>query len=417
MKNDGDKTKKGAAIARDVDELQEGGSARGRTIETVVLSKDFSVKARLADLREWRELWLQKLALIQARRAAIDVTKGENIGSALTALETRWEMLQVKVPFAWDHNAVVAAGGYNKLQDHMTTQYAALQRKDQLLWLRNFYFVLTDQLSALDVTISRLPTRHGYGQARNLMIAAPSGMGKTSYLNFLCLQSPQELRDQYTKVPIAKADAQAGENSIKPLLSNFLGDYGVTFAGAYTEKRMLNALATLIPRSETERLIVDEVQNLKSRLVRRKLLDLSNQVPWVPIIIASVTPSEFTRDDEEIAGRWSELVTLHPYTGKRLGSLLNFLELLLPFGQPSYLPARKLADNSEGPAEFIEKWSGGVLKQIIYLICDAAIYAILKGHSSITVPALKMAAKRLRAEAPPHFSVLLASAIAAGSTK
>jgi hypothetical protein len=327
-------------------------------------------------------------------------------------LEVRWEMLQVKVPMAWSHAAVKASGGYTKVWEHMAYQYAELATKDKLRWLVNFYFVMTDQMTALDQLISDLPTRHGYGQARNLMIAAPSGMGKSSYLNFLCLQSPQQLRDQYTKVPIAKADALAGENSIKPLHEGLLGEYGVTFTGTHTEKQMLNALATLIPRSETSRIIVDEVQNLKSHVVRRKLLDLSNIVPWVPIIIASVNPGEFTRGDLELAGRWSEQRTRLPYTGERLRRLLNFLEMLLPFNKPSNLPATKLPDGSKGPAAFIESWSGGVLKQIIYLLCEAAAYAILNHESCITMPMLKMAGHRLRKEAPPHFRALLASKFA-----
>ena len=44
------------------------------------------------------------------------------------------------------------------------------------------------------------------------------------------------------------------------------------------------------------------------------------------------------------------------------------------------------------------EWSGGVLKQIIYLLCEAATYAILRHEPCLTVPMLKMAQRRLRAE-------------------
>ena len=106
----------------------EGESQRAHRLETAVISTEFSVAKRLNDLEEWREMWLEKRALIQAQRAKIDVSK-PNVGSALTMLEVRWEMLQVQVPMAWSHAAIEASGGYGKVWDHMAAQYAELSRE------------------------------------------------------------------------------------------------------------------------------------------------------------------------------------------------------------------------------------------------------------------------------------------------
>jgi hypothetical protein len=113
-------------------------------------------------------------------------------------------------------------------------------------------------------------------------------------------------------------------------------------------------------------------------LIRRRLLELSNLTPGVPIICASCEPHRWAEGDTEIEGRWNDSFTLTQYTGEQLSQLLSFIELLLPFTQDSYLASYTLKQNDQvdGPARLIEQYTGGILRDIMILIVAASIQAI-----------------------------------------
>ncbi len=113
---------------------------------------------------------------------------------------------------------------------------------------------------------------------------------------------------------------------------------------------------------------------------RRRLLEVSNLCPGVPIICASCHPFKWVEGDLEIAGRWNDYFGLRQYTGQRLRQLLAYLELLLPFTQPSSL----LLAKGEGAVDLIEKWTGGILRDIMLLILDASTRAIKQGLSHLS---------------------------------
>jgi len=102
--------------------------------------------------------------------------------------------------------------------------------------------------------------------------------------------------------------------------------------------------------------------------MKRRILELSNALPNIPIVCASCTPMSWTDGDVEIAGRWNDYYELTPYTGDRLVALLAFLDLLLPFSEPSFLALRA--------ADYIQKATGGVLRDVMILIWDACRRAI-----------------------------------------
>lgn len=123
--------------------------------------------------------------------------------------------------------------------------------------------------------------------------------------------------------------------------------------------------------------------------IRRRLLEVSNLTRGIPMICASCHPLNWSAGDPEVAGRWNDYFELRQYTGKRLQQLLAFIELLLPFTQPSFLALRTIPGDDKttpvpGTASLIERWTGGILRDIMMLIIDASARAIAREYPALT---------------------------------
>jgi hypothetical protein len=130
----------------------------------------------------------------------------------------------------------------------------------------------------------------------------------------------------------------------------------------------------------TELLVIDEVEHIHTAHLKRRLLEVSNLAPNLPIVCASCHPTSWVAGDAEVAGRWNDYFELRQYTGERLQQLLAYLELLLPFPEPSLLAIYELKggtrQQTDGPARLIGRWTGGVLRDVMMLVMDASMRAI-----------------------------------------
>jgi len=121
---------------------------------------------------------------------------------------------------------------------------------------------------------------------------------------------------------------------------------------------------------------------------------VSNLVPGMPIICASCHPFRWVEGDAEIAGRWNDYFELQQYTDQRLNQLLAFIDLLLPFPKASSLASAEIVANLkrhqrvDGPARLIERWTGGILRDIMILILDASLRAIDQNLSHLSTDLL-----------------------------
>lgn len=103
---------------------------------------------------------------------------------------------------------------------------------------------------------------------------------------------------------------------------------------------------------------------------------------------------KWVEGDVEIAGRWNDYFELRPYTGQRLNQLLAFIELLLPFSQDSALASREIQlgstphERTDGPAQLIERWTGGILRDVMILILDASRRAIEQNRPNLSLELL-----------------------------
>jgi len=347
------------------------------------MSRSLDVSQRLSQLRHWQQEWQAQDALLNQRLEQIDPNKHVDIqrGEQVIRLQQRLRLSLVREPIEIS-SALVSELGFEPLRQALCAQFARLTKAERILWLNNFLFIMTPDLRRLNDKIAKVRAYRSFGQQRNFLLGGPSGMGKSTYLDWFVFHHIPQVEATCTHVPIIKIDAPVSNKSPKPLFQRLILECGMTYSFRDSEEELLLKLMLFLHRGRTELLIVDEVEHITRAAIRRRLLEVSNLTRGIPMICASCHPLNWSAGDPEVAGRWNDYFELKQYTGKRLQQLLAFIELLLPFTQPSLLavhtiPADDQTDHTvEGPAALIERWTGGILRDIMILIIDASIRAI-----------------------------------------
>jgi hypothetical protein len=282
-----------------------------------------------------------------------------------------------------------------------------------LLWLNNFLFIITPDLRQLNDKIAQVREYRSLGQQRNFLLGGPSGMGKTTYLDWLALDEKQTVGAEHNHVPIIKIDAPVSNHTPKPLFQRILLECGAVYAIRDNEEILLMKLMLYFQRCGVELLIVDEVEHILRPEIRRRLLEVSNLTRGVPMICASCHPLHWAEGDAEVQGRWNDYFELRQYTGQRLSQLLAFLELLLPFPVDSALAEHSLkthpkqSEPLDGSARLIERWTGGVLRDIMILILDASARAIQQGLPNLSPMLLEETWHRIQTHQVTDFLAIL----------
>ena len=354
---------------------------------TLLLDNKLDVRKRLTDLRQWLIEWLDVDDHLTAQIDSLDLENPIDIqrGMQIAGLRRRLKMQWVKEPIEiWP--PAVANIPYTELCDHMISQFLPLTEPEKILWLANLLFILTPDLREINHKIETVRNYRSLGQQRNFLIGGHSGMGKTTYLDWLTSNYVPSVETDHNKVPIIKVDAPVNNGSAKPLFQRMLMECGQVYSRKDTDETLLMKLILIIQKCGVEMIIIDEIEHIDRANIRRRLLEVSNLSRGTPIICASCEPLRWTEGDVEVQGRWNDFFELKQYTGERLQSLLAYLELLLPFTSPSFLG---LTENtvgknktSPGPAKLIQEWTGGILRDIMVLIADASQRAIKNGDAS-----------------------------------
>jgi energy-coupling factor transporter ATP-binding protein EcfA2 len=370
--------------------------------DSAIVDKDFDVRARLANLEDWATRWQAKKQALDALLLPLNTnhTADGEYAHQLASVRRREHMILVKRPLELSKDLLEVESddekesAYEILRKHLAREFGKLSKKERVQWLTNFMLLLTPDMRAVMAKIQKTRSHDAFGQGRCFMLAAPSGMGKSTLLNYVVLLSRPGEANGYNRVPIAMIDAPVTNHTAKAIFRRLISEYGTVALKKFDEEDLINALCILIPRCKTELIIVDEVQHLRTHVIRRRLLEISNITTNVPILISSVNPERFADDDSEIAGRWSDIIRLKPYVGDQLADLLNFIELILPFPTDSNLMDTVLPGGEEGPATFIEKHTSGVLKRIMVLLVDAMAIAIEAGAANLSLDYIKRAASQ-----------------------
>ncbi len=369
---------------------------------TFPATRTLDVAQRLNQLVEWHAEWIRADTHLLERISQLDPKThvGRMKGFQIGWLRRRLRMNLVKEPLEIRFDLVSRPEGYKSLRESLVRQFASLSKEQKRRWLQNLLFIMTPDLRNLDDKIAHVRSYRSMGQQRNFLLGGASGMGKTTYLDWFTAHHLSVIEEERNRVPIIKVDAPVGDHTPKPLLQRIVMECGATYLKRDNEEDLLMQIALYLQKCGVEILIVDEIQHITRHEQRRRLLEISNMTPGIPILCASCDPVRFTDGDLELAGRWNDFFELKPYTGKRLSQLLAFIGLVLPFPQDSFLAFHEVKEGNQavkaGPAAVIEQSTHGILRDIMILIAEASRRAIEKDAPSLSADLLKETWKSIR---------------------
>jgi Bacterial TniB protein len=374
---------------------------------TPLFDPSLDVRRRLADLQAWQGEWRRIDHALEEQLMQLDGTKLLELQQAahISNLRRRMEMTLVKTPLTVPES-VIRRLGVRVIREQFAQQFVTLTKQERLLWLNSFLFFMTADLRQLDDKIAKVRTYRSLGQARNFLLGGESGMGKTTYLDWLLFNHRPVVEKERNHVPIIGIQAPVSNQTARPLLWRMLLECGHTYLKSDNEEILLMKLALYFQQCGVELIVIDEIQHITRPELKRRVLEVSNMTRGIPMICASCHPIGWTEGDEEVKGRWNDFFQLKQYTGTRLDDLLATLELFLPFSQDSALQVRSVEGNP-GPAALIERWTGGILRDIMILIRDACRRAIEQNRPALEPQILEATWKDIQTKQVTDFLELI----------
>jgi hypothetical protein len=377
------------------------------TIPNSPLDEVLSVQRYLNQLRSWQTTWLHIDHRLQEQLHQLDGTKPLQLQQAahLSNLRRRMAMTLVKEPLTIPEQTLKDYG-VPRIRQHLAQQFVSLTKEERLLWLNAFIFLFTHDLRQLDHKIATVRDFRSLGQTRNFLLGGESGMGKTTYLDWLIFNHLPVAEEERNHVLIIGIQAPVSNQTARPLLWRLLLECGQTYLKNDNEEVLLMKLVLYFQQCGVELIVIDEIQHIIRPELRRRILEISNMTQGIPMICASCRPIQWTAGDEEVQGRWNDFFHLQQYTGARLDALLTTVELLLPFSQDSHLALRRV-DGELGIADLIEQWTGGILRDIMILIRDACRRAIEQSSPCLDRPLLEATWKAIQTKQVTNFLDLI----------
>jgi hypothetical protein len=347
------------------------------------LDTSLDVSLRLTQLAHWQTEWYRIDRILEEQVSRLDGNKLLELQQAshIANVRRRMEMTLVKTPLSIPERVLLHLG-VRRIREVFAAQFASLTKEERLLWLNSFFFLMTTDLRQLNDKIAKVRGYRSLGQTRNFLLGGESGMGKTTYLDWLIFNHQPVVEEARNRVPIIGIQAPVSNQTARPLLWRMLLECGQTSVKSDNEEILLMKLVLYFQKCGVELLVIDEIQHIKRPELRRRVLEVSNMARGIPIICASCHPIEWTEGDAEVKGRWNDFFELKQYTGTRLDELLSTIELFLPFSQTSHLASRQI-EGKPGSATLIEQWTGGILRDIMILIRDACRRAIERNDCSL----------------------------------
>ncbi len=367
------------------------------------LDESLDVRKRLTQLAAWQTEWHRIDRHLEEQISRFDGNKLLELQQAshIANVGRRMEMTLVKTPLSIPESVLLSLG-VRRIRELFTQQFARLTKEDRLLWLNSFIFLMTTDLRQLDDKIAKVRSYRSLGQTRNFLLGGESGMGKTTYLDWLIFNHLPVVERERNHVPIIGIQAPVSNQTARPLLWRMLLECGHTYVKNDNEEILLMKLVLYFQQCGVELLVIDEVQHIKRPELKRRVLEVSNMTRGIPIICASCHPIEWTEGDAEVKGRWNDFFQLKQYTGSRLSDLLATIEVFLPFSQDSHLSKHEI-EGKPGPAALIEQWTGGILRDIMILIRDACRRAIEGNHPSLQPETLEASWKAIQTKQVTDF--------------
>jgi len=371
------------------------------------LDESLDVSLRLAQLARWQAEWYRIDRLLEEQVSRLDGNKLLELQQAshIANVRRRMEMTLVKTPLSIPEQVLLRLG-VRRIREVFAAQFSRLTKEERLLWLNSFFFLMTTDLRQLDEKIAKVRSYRSLGQTRNFLLGGESGMGKTTYLDWLSFNHLPVVEQERNRIPIIGIQAPVSNQTARPLLWRMLLECGQTYVKGDNEEILLMKLVLYFQKCGVELIVIDEVQHIQRPELKRRVLEVSNMARGIPIICAATHPIEWTEGDAEIKGRWNDFFELKQYTGTRLQELLATIELFLPFSQDSHLTKREV-EGKPGLATLIERWTGGILRDIMILIRDACRRAIERDDVSLQTEMLEASWKDIQTKQVTDFLSLI----------
>ncbi len=374
-------------------------------IVTAVVDENFDVHQRLEQIRRWQNEYFSEDEQLQVRLRQLDATKPLDVQRAHQIGQLRKILIlkQVREPLEVIIGSHQPGSIQWSVRQNLMHQFASLSKTDRLRWLGNFLFIMTPDLLRLH---KKILAHCALDQRCTFLLSALSGMGKTTYLNWLAALNLPGVEEQGRVAPVVvKVDAPLN-GTLKTLLQRMLLACGATYFRRDSEEDLLLKLDFYRQKSNVGLIIVDDAEHIPYSKMRNYLFDISFGIHGIPIVCASTNPATWAGGYKEILGSWTDYVTLSTYTGERLRDLLVFIETLLPFTKESGLFLAEVNVGTEvidGPAKLIEKWTGGTLRDVIMLLMQASRRAIEDDLPCLSPQLLEEAWKELQTERVENF--------------
>lgn len=353
-------------------------------VPTTRINLQFNVRQRLNQLQAWETTWktsdrqlLERIAQLDGQHP-LDAQRSTGIDIVRQRLE--WQRLKAPLEITVSDVETI---GFAQLRAHLVPQFATLTHNEKIQWLTNFMFVMTPDLREVTKKIATLLDWTAFGQRRCMLLGGHSGMGKTTYLHWLASHALGRVETERNWIPFLLVDAPRSNLSAKTLPQRLIHACGMTAFPRGDEEMLLQQLTLYLRQCGTVLAGIDEIEHVKQPALRRRVLDISNRIR-VPFICSSVNPRQWAYGDPEVEGRWNDYHALKPYKGKQLGQLLAFIDLVLPFPETSHLIAKPIMT-------LIQRWTGGILRDIMALMVDASKLAIQQGLPHVSVEVLQAA--------------------------
>src|SRR5260370_36948515 len=187
---------------------------------TTSLDESLDVRKRMTQLRAWQTEWYRIDRLLEEQVSHLDGTKLLELQQAshIANVRRRMEMTLVKTPLSIPEKVLLSLA-VRHIRELFAQQFARRTKENHLLWSNSFIFLMTTDLRHLDDKIATVRNYPSLGQTRNFLLGGESGMGKTTYLNWLIFNHLPVVEQERTHVPITGIQAPASNQTASPLLT------------------------------------------------------------------------------------------------------------------------------------------------------------------------------------------------------
>jgi hypothetical protein len=210
---------------------------------TTPFDASLDVRVRLAQHRVWQTEWYRIDRHLEEQVSQLDGNKLAELQQAshIANVRRRMEMTLVKTPLSIPEECLRNLG-VRRIRELFAQQFASLTKEERLLWLNSFFFLMTTDLRQLENKIANVRAFRSLGQTRNFLLGGESGMGKTTYLDWLVFNHLPVVEQERNHVPIVGIQAPVSNKTARPLLWRMLLECGQTYVKSDNEEILLMKL-------------------------------------------------------------------------------------------------------------------------------------------------------------------------------